>query len=683
MKIEHIKCSTPDFAVENAKKLLALFPECEGQKGEVDIDKLRQVLSSMAIEGNVERYQFTWPGKHNAMVAVNAATTKTLRPCKKESVGRDGTPGGFDSENLYIEGDNLEALKLLQTSYANQVKMIYIDPPYNTGHDFVYRDRFSLTQKELDDEAGAFDEDGNRFEVNDSAEARYHSNWCSMMYPRLKLARNLLRDDGVIFLSIDDNEVTNMRKLCDEVFGEVNFIGTLIVETATDNNPSQISTEHEYMCCYAKRADLQQPWTRRNDAALLIKSKYSELKGMGLSVDEIQQKLRVWIKDHKDELPQVSHYDNVDEKGVFHDGDIANTRMGGYRCDIIHPVTGKPCKIPQKGFRFPPATLEKMVADGDVLFGEDETVLIKPKKRIENAKELLRSVIYEDGRASTKVLESLLCRGVFENPKSVKILLRLLDFVTQKDSLILDFFSGSATTAHAVMQLNAEDGGKRKFIMVQLQEPCDEDSEAAKAGYANICEIGKERIRRAGKKIAEELAAKNAEIAKKNEQGELGLENPDNPVNPVEKEIPDIGFRVLKLDSSSLRDTSATVSETNQEFANFERVRSDRSAEDLLFQMLLETHIPLSEPIVKAKVAGNTVLFVGCDGEGAAATSGSPLAACLDAKAKMTTEFFIEIAKLKPGIAFFRDDAFVDDSARTNLQQVFNQFSPTTSIKVI
>ena len=222
-KLEKVKCSTPDFAKENAKKLLALFPECEGQKGEVDLDKLRQVLSSTAIEGNVERYQFTWPGKRNAMAAASAATTKTLRPCAAESVGRDGTPGGFDSENLYIEGDNLEVLKLLQTSYAGKVKMIYIDPPYNTGHDFVYRDRFSLTQKELESKAGAFDEDGNRFEVNDSAEARYHSNWCSMMYPRLKLARNLLRDDGVIFISIDDNEVTNMRKLCDEVFGEVNF----------------------------------------------------------------------------------------------------------------------------------------------------------------------------------------------------------------------------------------------------------------------------------------------------------------------------------------------------------------------------------------------------------------------------------------------------------------------------
>ncbi len=254
---------------------------------------------------------------------------------------------------------------------------------------------------------------------------------------------------------------------------------------------------------------------------------------------------------------------------------------------------------------------------------------------------------------------------------------------TERDSLVLDFFSGSATTAHAVMQLNAEDGGHRRFIMVQLPEPCSEDSEAAKAGYKNICEIGKERIRRAGKKIAEELAAKNAEIAKDNAQGELGLDNPDNPVNPVEKEIPDIGFRVLKLDSSSLLDVGVTTGEAAQETLALSRIREDRSPEDLLFQMLLETRIPLSDPIRTAKVGGNEVFFVGCDGEGAAATSGAPLVACLDPKAKMDTAFFLEIAKLKPEIAFFRDDAFADDSARTNLQQAFDQFSPGTSIKVI
>ncbi len=656
-ELEKVKCSTPDFAKENAKKLLALFPECEGQKGEVDIDKLRQVLSSTAIEGNVERYQFTWPGKRNAMAAASAATTKTLRPCAAESVGRDGTPGGFDSENLYIEGDNLEVLKLLQTSYAGKVKMIYIDPPYNTGHDFVYRDRFSLTQKELDDNAGAFDEDGNRFEVNDSAEARYHSNWCSMMYPRLKLARNLLRDDGVIFMTIGDDEITNLRKLADEIFGEANFAADYIWNaTKSVTNTALVSVSHNYNVVMFK--DINYFIEHRAEFRLI------------------------------DDGEGFSNPDN-DPRGPWKADPF---QVGGWRpnqqYEIINPNTGA-VYHPNPGCSWKNDfdKYQELVKDNRIVFGTTGEGGPQRKRFVWEAQERgkVSKTWWDDIETTTngtQLLKKMFDgKSLFDNPKPVGLLLRILELGCPKDGIVLDFFSGSATTAHAVMKRNSEDGKKRKFIMVQLPEPCAEDSEAAKAGYANICEIGKERIRRAGKKITEELAAKNAEIAKRNEQGELGLGNPDNPVNPVEKEIPDIGFRVLKLDTSSLRDTSATVSETNQEFANFERVRSDRSAEDLLFQMLLETHIPLSESIVKAKVAGNEVLFVGV--EAARSTSApyqnAPLAACLDAKAKMTTEFFIEIAKLKPGIAFFRDDAFVDDSARTNLQQVFNQFSPTTS----
>jgi len=661
-ELEKVKCSTPDFAKENAKKLLALFPECEGQKGEVDIDKLRQVLSSTTIEGNVERYQFTWPGKRNAMAAASAATTKTLRPCAAESVGRDGTPGGFDSENLYIEGDNLEVLKLLQTSYAGTVKMIYIDPPYNTGHDFVYRDRFSLTQKELDDNAGAFDEDGNRFEVNDSAEARYHSNWCSMMYPRLKLARNLLRDDGVIFISIDDNEVTNMRKLCDEVFGESQFVAQLIWQRAFSpkNDAKFVSNSHDYVVMYAKSIDKftigRLP--RTEEANARYSNPDNDPRGVWMSSD-------ISVKTYNAE------------------SDYPITLPSGR---VVEPPTGRCWSLSKNAF------LERL-KDNRIWFGPDGDGTPRIKRFLSDLKfegMAPTSIMFhkdvghsqEGSQEVTKLLEA----GAFDGPKPVRLLVRLLTMAKlEKDSLVIDFFSGSGTTAHAVMQMNAEDSGSRRFILVQLPEKCEEDSEAAKAGYKTICEIGKERIRRAGKKIAEELAAKNAEIAKRNEQGELGLENPDNPVNPVEKEIPDIGFRVLKLDTSSLRDTSTTVSATNQEFANFERVRSDRSAEDLLFQMLLETHIPLSESIVKAKVAGNEVLFVGVEAARSASApyQNAPLAACLDAKAKMTTDFFIEIAKFKPCIAFFRDDAFADDSARTNLQQVFNQFSPMTSIKVI
>ena len=621
-ELEKVKCSTPDFAEETAKKILSLLPECAGEGCAVDIEKLKQCLSSKAIEGNVERYEFTWPGKRSAKAAASAATTKTLRPCAAESVGRDGTPGGFDSQNLYIEGDNLEVLKLLQTSYANQVKMIYIDPPYNTGHDFVYRDRFSLTQKELESEAGVFDEDGNRFEVNDSAEARYHSNWCSMMYPRLKLARNLLRDDGVIFISLDDNEVTNLRKLCDEIFGESNFVANIVWQSRTSiSNDYEVSMNHNHTIIYAKRR--------------------GSLVFGGDPID----------------ATDYSNPDN-DPRGPWKLVPIDANHVGG---DTTYPI-----RNPKTGVDYYPPngriwcygreTLKKLLDDGRIKFGLTDDSSPKRKlfynERIANGdKKTPSSFLSDAGTTKTgtaEIMELFEGKKIFDYPKPTTLLTRLLRYGSpSQDSLILDFFSGSATTAHATMQLNATDCGKRKFIMVQLPETCADDSEAAKAGYKTICEIGKERIRRAGKKIAKENATAAPNL--------------------------DIGFRVLKLDTSSLRETSATVSETTQEFANFERIKSDRSPEDLLFQMLLETRISLSDPVETKVVGGNNVFFV----------SDKALVACLDPAAKMTTEFFIEIAKLKPGIAFFRDDAFADDSARTNLQQAFDQFSPTTSIKVI
>ena len=620
--MEKVKCSTPDFAEETAKKLLALLPECAGEGGTVDIEKLKQCLSSKVIEGNVERYEFTWPGKRAAKAAASAATTKTLRPCREESVNFDTT------QNLYIEGDNLEVLKLLQTSYANQVKMIYIDPPYNTGHDFVYRDRFSLTQKEIEDEAGAFDEDGNRFEVNDSAEARYHSNWCSMMYPRLKLARNLLRDDGVIFISIDDNEVTNLRKLCDEVFGEKNYLANFLWKkkgTTSNVEGAEVSSLTDATLCY-----------RKSDAAHLhprVKSK--DTRVYPLHDEEGDYRLTIIEKKDSGDYKRDSMKFSI----------IGHTPREGKRWQIgIEKAQELEAK---RRFVFDGEKVQLKIYD----FEDKDTTSAWPN-------------LFDDcgssDSASQMLNQSLLgAAGIFDTPKPIELLGRLARISTDRDSLILDFFSGSATTAHAVMQLNSEDGGNRKFIMVQLEEPCDEGSEAEKAGYKNICEIGKERIRRAGKKIAEENATTAPNL--------------------------DIGFRVLKLDSSSLNDTSATVSETTQEFKNFDRIKSDRKPEDLLFQMLLETHIPLSDTIVKAKVGGNDVFFVGVDADAkdAGMMSGAPLVACLDPTAKMTTEFFIEIAKLKPGIAFFRDDAFVDDSARTNIQQAFDQFSPTTSITVI
>lgn len=634
--LEHVNCSTPDLAEETARKLATLLPECAGENGEIDLDKLRQCLSSKAVEGNVERYRFEWPGKRAAMAAASAATAKTLRPCRAESVDYDTTG------NLYIEGDNLEVLKLLQTSYAGKVKMIYIDPPYNTGHDFVYRDRFSLTQTELDNEAGAFDEDGNRFEVNDSAEARYHSNWCSMMWPRLKLARNLLRDDGVIFISIDDNELTNLHRLCDEIFGERQFQGVLVwkTKTAAKGVPTtnMLVTNHDYVLVYAK----------------------DEFRFRGEDRDE-------------------SAFSNPDgdPRGPWKADNMKSTVSTNY-FEIIDPRTGNRFT---KNWAFSKESIERMIAEGKIIWPDSSDGTPRQKRflsEMTNATTPLRTLVgeYQSETATNRLKELFNGRKVFDFSKPIPLVQLLVQQGSKRDSLVLDFFSGSATTAHAVMALNAEDGGNRKFIMVQLPEVCDPDSEAAKAGYKNICEIGKERIRRAGKKIEEEVAAKNSGDRRKDPTQEE-LFSSDSPALCGSKRQPDTGFRVLKLASSSLIDAGVTTGEAAQGTLALSRIRDDRSPEDLLFQALLETRIPLSDAITTDKVGGNEVFFVGGAGEGA------PLVACLDPKARMDSQFFLDIAKLRPGLAFFRDDAFVDDSARTNLQQVFNQFSPNTSVKVI
>ena len=636
MEIDKVKCSTPDFAEENAAKLLKLFPECEGEKGTVDLDKLRQVLSSKVIEGNVERYEFTWPGTRAAKAAASAATTKTLRPCREESVNFDTT------ENLYIEGDNLEVLKLLQTSYAGKVKMIYIDPPYNTGHDFVYRDRFSLTDKELAEEGGAFDEEGNRFQVNDCAEARYHSNWCSMMYPRLKLAKSLLADNGVIFISLDDNEVINARKLCDEIFYERNFVALIVVQTNPRGRTFDrfVSKTHEYVIVYAKDIEKDGMFSLPKDEKAIAeyskqdehgKYRLLELRNRNPVFNRTNRPLmfyplyadpntlEVSMTATERHTVEILPRNSAGEDGCWTWGVEKATKNVGVLV-ANHASTGKW------------SVFRKDYLEGDSLLTKAKGLWLEKEMNHENGKEMLGE---------------LFGQSPFDFPKSVGLLEKIIRIGNTKDGLILDFFSGSSTTAHAAMKLNAEDGGTRKFIMVQLPERCSDGSDSASTGFENICKIAEKRIQLAGKKILEENATTSP-----------GL---------------DVGFRVLYLDSSSLNDTAATVSETTQSFANFDRIKSDRSSEDLLFQMLLETHIPLSDKIERKEVGGNEVFFV----------SGTALVACLDAKAKMTSEFFMEIAQLKPDIAFFRDDAFADDSARTNLQQAFNQFSPSTSIKVI
>ena len=543
---------------------------------------------------------------------------------------------------------------------------VFIDPPYNTGNDFVYEDDFAQSTGEYMENSGQYDEAGNRMVTNTESNGRFHTDWLNMIYPRLRLAKDLLSEDGVIFISIDDNEQDNLKKICSEIFGVSNFVGCIILQTATDNNPRQINTEHEYMLCYAKNKSVQDPWFASSEKAQMIQDKYLELKSKYASnISAIQDELSAWIKKMGDALQGVAHYDNVDEKGVFHDGDIANTIFGGYKYDVIHPITHRPCKIPEKGFRFAETTMREMIANNDIMFGADENTLIKPKKRLQNAKDVLRSVIYEDGRSSTKQFESLMARDIFQNPKSPTVLGRLINFIVKNDDIVLDFFSGSGTTAEAVIRNNAKENKRIKFVAVQIPESLDESIEhadsRAKKTITNaikfldsigkphtICEIGKERIRRAGRKIKEEA----------------GLTAPTDL---------DIGFRCLRLDESNMKPVYYTPDEVEQRdlFSLVDNVKPDRTPEDLLFQVMLDLGVLLSSPIEVTEIAGKKVFNV-ADGF---------LLACFDHD--VTDETVKAIAQMKPYYAVFRDSSMASDSVATNFDQIFETYSPDTVRKVL
>lgn len=652
--MDKLKMHTPDIAEENYKKLAALFPdavtEIKDEDGNtvraIDKDVLMQEINTKVIDDGQERYQFTWPDKRKSMVMANAPISKTLRLEKEKSVGRDGTPGAVDSENIYIEGDNLDALKLLQETYLGKVKMIYIDPPYNTGHDFIYEDDFSKNANEYSQNSGQTDEDGNRLVQNSESNGRFHTDWLNMLYPRLKIAKDMLSTDGVIFISIDDNEQANLKKICDEIFGEDNFVGMLILKTATDNNPSQINTEHEYMMCYAKNIKQQENWLRTSEAAKLIIKKYNELKRKGLATENIQVELRKWVKNNKESLPRVAHYNCVDEKGVYsNSGNSSNPHPGGYVYDIKHPLTGLPVPKPKNGWRWPEKTFMRYAESGEVEWGDDESTQPHIKKRIETAVDYLHSIIYEDNRATTKMLADIFDgKKIFDNPKPMGVLARIIDYVTTPNSIILDFFSGSATTAHSIMKLNSNDGGQRKFILVQLGEKTKKLSEAQKAGYETICDIGEERIRRVGKKIKEET---DADI--------------------------DYGFRCFKVDSSNMKDVYYAPADVEQlSLDGFEdNIKEDRTPEDLLIQVMLDLGILLSSDIETQNIAGKKVFSV-ADGY---------LLACFDKN--VTEETVTEIAKKKPFYAVFRDSSMANDSVAANFEQIFETYSSETVRKVL
>ena len=632
--MDKLKMRSLDGVAKNIELIGRLFPNAitEVKRGEklekaIDFDILRQELSDSIVEGREERYQFTWPDKKKAILAANAPINAALRPIVADSVAKDGTPGGFDSENLYIEGDNLEVLKLLRETYLGKVKMIYIDPPYNTGNDFVYEDDFSAKAADYLENSGQFDEYGQRMVTNLNTNGRFHTDWLNMIYPRLKVARDLLADDGVIFISIDDNEQENLKKICDEIFGESNFVAQLIWEKVHTRKNSAInfSSSHEYILSYAK--------IRRNDS--------NDVTGF---------KRNLLPRDNTD---AYANPDN-DPKGPWKADPI--TAHNYYAADYtITKPNGTVISRPKDRYwRYSKETIEKMIAENAIIWGNGDSMPLGKRYLCDVQNGLVPVTLFSrefagDTSLAKRIIDDIFydCKGIFGYTKPVKLITRLSQIASDKDSLILDFFSGSATTAHAVMQLNAEDGGHRKYIMVQLPELTSENSEAYKAGYKNICEIGKERIRRAGRKIKEEAGLMAQDL--------------------------DFGFRCLRLDSSNMKDVYYKPEDLGQMELDklIDNVKEDRSAEDLLFQIMLELSLELSLPIETVDIADHKVFKV----------DGNYLIACFEPN--ITEDVVTAIAKETPTYAVLRDSSLLNDSLATNFEQIFKAYSPATITKVL
>lgn len=632
--MDKLKMQTANKADENFKKLAAMFPnavtETVDENGEVvraiDKDVLMQEISCKVVEGNEERYQFTWPDKKKSVLLANAPINKTLRPCREESVDFDNT------ENLYIEGDNLEVLKLLQETYLGKIKMIYIDPPYNTGHDFVYSDTFAQSMEEYVSNSGQLDDEGNVLFQNTESSGRFHTDWLNMIYPRLKLAKTLLSEDGLIFISIDENEVENLKKMCNEVFGESNFLTcvTRATGTPTGGGFDGLVNELDYMLIYAK-----------NSVEATIN---------GLEMSEEDSKI----------------YDQVDEQGRYLIRPLRRTGGEDRREDrptmffpIIAPDGTEVYPLGPTGYESrwicSPDTAQKLAENNMLAWkqvkkdGETKWQVYQ-KFYLENRKKApgnLWTDVEGNKKATRDVREIFDSKKIFDFPKPVGFLKKAISIGADDDSIIMDFFSGSATTAQAVIQLNAEDGGNRKFIMVQLPEIPDEKSEAYKAGYKNICEIGKERIRRAGKKIKEETRLTVPTL--------------------------DIGFRVLKCDSSNMKEVYYNPAEYEPSlFSRLEdNIKEDRTPEDLLFQVMLDLGVLLSSKIEATTIAGKKVFNV----------EDNNLIACFDDN--VTEEVITEIAKQKPYYFVMRDSSMANDSVATNFEQIFAAYSPDTVRKVL
>lgn len=662
--MDKLRMQTANKADENFRKLAAMFPnavtETINENGEVvraiDKDVLMQEISCTVVDGNEERYQFTWPDKKKSVLLANAPINKTLRPCREESVDFDTT------ENLYIEGDNLEVLKLLQETYLGKIKMIYIDPPYNTGSDFVYEDDFAQSTDEYLANSGQYDEDGNRMVQNTESNGRFHTDWLNMICPRIRLAKDLLSDDGLIVISIDDNEYKNMRNICDEVLGECNFVACVVWQKihSIKNDAKYFSENHEYALIYAKSIS----------------------------------KIRIHLLPRTDEMNSRYKNPDNDPRGPWQSGDlVASGERSNGHFFVTSPKTGKQFDVPQgKHWVYSQDNLIRLVEDNQVWFGEDGNSFPRKKRFLSDVQDgrtpntLWLAEEVGHNQTATRELKALFDdEKCFDFPKPVAYIEQFVRVISDRDSVVLDFFSGSATTAHAVMQLNAEDGGHRKFIMVQLPEATDEKSEAYKAGYKTICEIGKERIRRAGAKINKENERlKDVPLLKDDKDIQLFNSIAQNGHDAVERTKSafercdvshslDTGFRVLKCDTSNMKEVYYNPAEYEASlFSRLEdNIKEDRTPEDLLFQVMLDLGVLLSSKIEETSIAGKKVFNV----------EDNYLIACFDSD--VTEETITAIAKQKPYYFVMRDSSMASDSVATNFDQIFATYSPDTVRKVL
>lgn len=670
--MEKLKMHSPNLTQDNIARIRDLFPGCvteaKGEDGSVklavDFDQLRQELSDSIVEGPQERYQLNWPGKREALLTANAPIAKTLRPVRttKNSKGEHIEESvNFDTtKNIFIEGDNLDALKLLQENYLGKIKMVYIDPPYNTGNDFVYADDFVDEVSEFFLLSNQVDREGNRLTANPETSGRFHSDWLSMMYSRLKLSRNLLRDDGLIVIHIDENEYPNLEKLLAEIYGEKNNLGTIVWDKRNPKGDATgVAQQHELICIYCKdreffktTCEFQRP--KENAGKMLAKAKQILSKEGGVT-EKARKEYKDWV-NQQDLTGGEKAYNQIDDNGdVFRPVSMAwpNKKKApeDYFIPLIHPVTGKECPVPERGWRNPPATMQELLKSGLIIFGPDEKTQPTRKYRLnDNLFENIPSLLYYGG-SDDALLADL--KIPFDTPKPVQVAKRLIQSICKNDDILIDFFAGSCTAAHALMLLNAEDGANRRFIMVQLPEECDEKSEAKKLGYSVVSEIGKNRIRRAAKKIREEfseiLATRNTEL--------------------------DLGFRLLKVDTSNMADVyySPDVLKKANLDLFVDNIKPDRTPEDLLFQVMLDWGVDLALPIAKQSIQGKDVFFV----------DGNVLTACFDASGSIDETFVKELAKLQPLRVVFRDAGFKNSAVKINVEQIFKLMSPVTEVKCI